>query len=111
MGLVWVGGQGDKCPKVSKKVDNVGHVLPTTNWNGMTFGKNDSEGIISGPNFQYRQTRHLPRAAALQGRHSHQEKKEGEDVGKQTLLIYSISIISLLQYRLIWYQNDGNFYK
>ena len=43
----------------------------------------------TGPDFQYRQTRHVPRAADLQGQHSHQKKKRKM---LETLLIYSICI-------------------
>ena len=60
----------------------------------------------AGPDFQYRQTRHVPRAAALKGQHSHQKKRK---LWKTNFIHLLHSHLTLLQYRLIWCQNDGNF--
>ena len=69
-----------------------------------------TSGGQTGPDFQYRQTRHVPRAAALQGRHSHQKKNKQNWKMWETNSTHLLnSYLTLLKYRLIWYQSDGNF--
>ena len=66
-------------------------ICATDMYLGLIFS--DQWGTGTGPDFQYRQTRHVPRAAALQGRHFHQKRKKQKECGKQTLLICSIPIL------------------